>query len=215
VPLLLVDLDNTLIDREACFRRWADDFAEEHSLAAGARTWLVEADGDGYVPRAEFFAAARARFGLVPTAEELVDGYGRDYAERTVPPGPEAMRQLATLRERGWRIGLVTNGNARQYRKLEVAGLGPQLDGVCVSELEGVAKPDAAIFRLAAERCGMPLEGAWMVGDHPEYDIAGAARLGLSTIWLRRGRMWALAEVEPTHTVDSLEEALGLLLELG
>jgi putative hydrolase of the HAD superfamily len=54
-----------------------------------------------------------------------------------------------------------------------------------------------------------------MAGDNPEADIAGGARVGLRTIWLRRGREWPLDDVEPTHTVDTLDEALDLLLGLS
>jgi putative hydrolase of the HAD superfamily len=53
-----------------------------------------------------------------------------------------------------------------------------------------------------------------MAGDNPEADIVGAAALGLETIWLRRSRDWPLEDVQPTHAVDTLDEALDLLLAL-
>jgi phosphoserine phosphatase len=36
VPLLLVDLDNTLVDRAGAFERWARGFASEHAAASAA-----------------------------------------------------------------------------------------------------------------------------------------------------------------------------------
>jgi putative hydrolase of the HAD superfamily len=40
MPLVLFDLDNTLIDRAASFRRWATHFAEVHSLGPEDVAWL-------------------------------------------------------------------------------------------------------------------------------------------------------------------------------
>jgi FMN phosphatase YigB (HAD superfamily) len=41
-----------------------------------------------------------------------------------------------------------------------------------ISEGAGVRKPGARAFQLAAEAVGLPLEGGWMIGDHPVADIA-------------------------------------------
>lgn len=45
--LLLIDLDNTLIDRTAAFKGWATTRFGESEVP-----WLVEADRDGYERRA-------------------------------------------------------------------------------------------------------------------------------------------------------------------
>jgi putative hydrolase of the HAD superfamily len=111
-------------------------------------------------------------------------------------------------------VGLVTNGSPSQARKVEVAGIGELLDAVCISEVEAVSKPDPGLFQLAAERCGVPLDG-WMVGDHPQADIGGGRAAGLRTIWLRRGREWTEPAFRPDVTADSLEEALAFLVESG
>jgi putative hydrolase of the HAD superfamily len=44
VPLLLLDLDNTLVDRAAAFRRRAAGFAASVGGAAAGADWLVTAD---------------------------------------------------------------------------------------------------------------------------------------------------------------------------
>jgi len=40
-PLALFDLDNTLIDRESAFRRWAQDFCQARNLPEGSVERLV------------------------------------------------------------------------------------------------------------------------------------------------------------------------------
>jgi putative hydrolase of the HAD superfamily len=214
MPLLLIDLDNTLVDRDACFERWAEGFVAEHELE-DALPWLVEQDEDGFVPRHLFFERVRARFGLAHSVRELVSAYREDYPKLAAPPAPAAVTSLEELRADGWKIAIVTNGSASQAAKVEAAALSELVDACCISEVEGVAKPQAEIFRRAAARCGCALDGAWMVGDNPEADIAGAVALGLRTVWLARGRTWAERDYAPTAVAGSLTEALRIVSSGG
>lgn len=207
MPLLLIDLDDTLIDRRAGFRNWARDFCAAHGLGDEVE-WLAQVDESGYRARNEFHAAVRERFGLAQDTDELTAAYDRDYPKFAVTPTAESLALLRRLRATGWRIGVVTNGGPLQLRKLETAGLAGLVDVCCVSQVEGVRKPAAGIFERAADLCGEPLAGAWMLGDNPEADIGGAHALGLATIWFRHGRDWVERDFTPTLVVDSLEQAL-------
>jgi len=213
MPLLLIDLDDTLIDRRAGFRNWARDFCARYGPGDEV-AWLEEIDAFGYTPREEFFALVRDRFSLTETLAELLAGYDDEYPTYALPPDDRALELLHELRSKGWRIGVVTNGRSLQFRKLEAAGLTGLIDTCCISGIEGVRKPDPLIFELAAERCGEPLTGAWMAGDNPQADIGGAHALGLETIWFRHGRDWAEPSFAPTFQVDALAEALAHLNEL-
>ncbi len=214
MPLLLIDLDDTLIDRRAGFRNWAHDFCARRGIDVGAVPWLEEIDAFGYTPREEFLARIRDRFSLTETLAELLADYDEEYPTYALPPGDRALELMRKLRAKGWRIGVVTNGRNLQSRKLDAAGLTGLVDTCCVSGVEGVRKPDPRIFELAAERCGEPLAGGWMAGDNPQADIGGADALGLGTIWFRHGRDWDEPSFAPTLQVDTLEEALGHLNEL-
>jgi len=213
VPLLLIDLDDSLIDRSAGLRLWAEGFCARHGLGDEI-DWIVEADGRGYTPRLDFHIALRERFGLEATAEELAQRYDDEYPELAQRPSDRSLALLTQLRAAGWRIGVVTNGRALQERMIAAAGLSGLIDACCVSGVDGARKPDRAIFELAAARCGEPLAGAWMAGDNPDADMRGAHALGLSTIWFRHGREWVEPDFEPTLVVDSLEEALAHLAGL-
>jgi putative hydrolase of the HAD superfamily len=46
-----------------------------------------------------------------------------------------------------------------------------------------VGKPDPRVFQAALQACGASAKETAMVGDNLEWDIAGAARLGLLTVW--------------------------------
>lgn len=87
----------------------------------------------------------------------------------------------------GVRFGLITNGDlAFQHRKVEAVGLDARIEHMIASGEVGVAKPDAAIFRHACALFGTePAETAY-VGDRLRTDAIGAARAGLTGVWLNR-----------------------------
>ena len=214
MPLLLLDLDNTLVDRASAFRRWAEGFVAEHrpDLDGGVE-WLVLADRDGYEPRDELALRVRDKFDLGP--RELSDlatalRWGMADHLELDPAVPQA---LEGARAAGWTPVIVTNGTVEQQeRKLSLTGLDRLVAGWVVSEAAGVKKPDGRIFRLAAEAAGASLAGAWMVGDSAHADIAGAHRLGLRSVWLHRGRQWREEGFAPTQVADDCAQAVSSVL---
>lgn len=215
-PVALFDLDNTLFDRAAAFRRWAERFADQHGLGDEGSRWFCATDDDGLAERAALFGAAKQHFGLPQTVAELVAAYRRDYPAYFAPAGP-AIAALTSLRRAGWLIGVVTNGPPSQHEKLSRAGLTGLVDVCCVSEELGWDKPDPRIFQEAVRRCGGDLRSGqvWMVGDAPVPDIGGGRRVGCRTIWLHRGRTWTVEEYAPDVIVGSVGEAADVLLTSG
>ena len=207
--MLLLDLDNTVADRDAAFAHWV-----QVSLSAWApddeagRRFLEEHDDDGRRPRLEFLADVRERFARPESVEALLVEYRRLTLAGFPPMNEEAKQQLQSMRKSGWRIAVVTNGDSGvQEATAERVGLTPLLDGCVVSETVGIRKPDPRIFELAAQRCGEPAIGAWMIGD-AEADIIGAAQAGMHSAWLAREREWARDDVLPDVVAAGLTEAL-------
>lgn len=91
---------------------------------------------------------------------------------------------LDTLRERGLKLGLVSNAIDPPdllHRDLAELGVAERLDVAVFSSEIGRRKPDPAIFRYALDRLGVEPERALMVGDRVAIDVAGAAALGMRT----------------------------------
>jgi len=180
--LACFDLDNTLVDRDGAFLAWARWWVEREGLGEQAIEWLVAHDDGGFRPRPQLFAGVRQAFGVATSVGELVAAYDREHPAFTWVE-PAVLDGLASLRTAGWRVAVVTNGNVvQQTGKLEHTGIADAVDYCCVSEAAGVRKPDARIFGIAAEGAGATLEGGWMVGDHPAYDVAGGKNANLNTI---------------------------------
>jgi putative hydrolase of the HAD superfamily len=180
--LLLIDLDNTLIDRRAAFKRWSDSrYGPAHTR------WLIEADRDGYEPRESLAARIAERFGesYPEVLADLMAGMVDQLA-----PDPSVDEALRSAKAAGFVPVVVTNGSvAQQEAKLHHTGLDRLVAAWTISEAAGVRKPDRRIFETAAASVGLPLSG-WMIGDNPAYDIGGGKAAGLRTAWVSNGSPW-------------------------
>jgi HAD superfamily hydrolase (TIGR01549 family) len=214
--LAFFDLDNTLLDRDAAFSRWLDEFVTDHGLDGAAHAWLIRADSLRAGSMDGFFARVREKFSLASTVDDLWRQYRRRMPE-LAECRPEDRAALAQLRAAGWKTAIVTNGMTdNQQGKINRTGLASLVDAWCISGEVGIRKPDRGIFELAAQRCGTQLDhGGWMVGDSVTLDITGGRAAGLRTIWIRRGRSWPHGETAADRQVDTAADAVKALLNPG
>lgn len=212
MPLLLCDLDETLVDRAGAFHRWARDFAHRYDAGDHFANWLIDIDDDGTASREAFFEAVKTRLGLDATTEELLANYHRTYST-FFQPEPSVATALETARRAGWTIAVVTNGDAHQTRKIAAVGLEPHLDVVCISAVEDAWKPDPRLLQIAAARAGLGLDGdSWMIGDNAHADIGAAVAAEIRSVWLRRGRQWPRSDYAPTAEADTFACAVDIVL---
>jgi putative hydrolase of the HAD superfamily len=214
LPLLLLDLDDTLIDRAGAFGRLAEGFLREQGLFTPERlAHLVAMDDYGRFRRRAYLAWMVEHLGLETALDEVLAGYEIDFIAQLGPAAPATLAALEGARARGWAIGVVTNGDHLQERKIRQAGLERYIDGLIASDLVGHQKPDPEIFRIAARQLGGTLDGAWMVGDLASTDIAGAVAAGISSVWIHHGRQWYEPGFQPTLMAGSAAEAVCLVLD--
>jgi putative hydrolase of the HAD superfamily len=99
----------------------------------------------------------------------------------------DALPVLDALRERGLKIGLLSNSS----RDLDefVAHHGLAADAVLTSHVHGKTKPHRTIFRAMLARLAVEPDEALMVGDTIEDDVEGALAVGMRAVLLdREGR---------------------------
>lgn len=192
IRAVLFDFDDTLQDFRAAFPLFADWFLRRRfpqlsDQKRAERVRFMQQNNDrGYIRWQEYVDLLKQSWDWqdAPTAREMADEYIVKDAEHIVLR-PDALLVLQTLRDRGYPIGLVTNGaSVMQHRKLEVCRLRPYLDTAAVSGEEGVHKPDPELFRRAAMRLGVPCQNCLFVGDHPINDMDGALAAGMHAAYL-------------------------------
>jgi putative hydrolase of the HAD superfamily len=93
-------------------------------------------------------------------------------------------RLLAELAERGFELGVVSNGCGNVEKLCADFGYTPFLSAIVDSRCVGVCKPDPAIFTHALHELGREPGETMMVGDSFERDIVPAKLLGMKTAWL-------------------------------
>lgn len=113
------------------------------------------------------------------------------------------------LKARGLRLGIISNWDSRLVRLLTGLGFGELLDDIVSSADVGLHKPDPRIFELACGRLGVSPHEAAHIGDHHYADVLGASAVGMRAILIdRHGSIDP--QSAPVHTLDGIEEALGV-----
>jgi putative hydrolase of the HAD superfamily len=121
---------------------------------------------------------------------------------------PGALETLGALRERGYRLGVVSNADGRVRMLLEEAGLATHLEVILDSAHLGVEKPDPRIFLAATEALHLLPSSCAYVGDVYEIDILGARAAGLRPILIG-----ASPAPDPVERVAKLSDLLRLFPE--
>ncbi|MET8474265.1 HAD family hydrolase [Streptomyces sp. NPDC006422] len=212
MPLLMLDLDNTLVDRDAAFRASVRALLADHGLPCADLDRVIELDAHGYAARHDVAAALIDRYReTVPASaiHALLDDGGARY----VVLDDSVRDALNRARASGWTPVIVTNGGTRQQEaKIVNTGLDRLVQGWAVSESVGHKKPEPEIFRAAGDIAGVTLSGAWVVGDSPHADIGGAHALRLPSVWVSNGRAWTETSYRPTESADDVAAAIGHVL---
>lgn len=189
---VIFDFDDTLQDRTAAFLTVARELISRHMHTVDveqreqyARQLCVENAG-GYVDYGSFFHSFVERwpFDEGVTGEQLLWEYHRLFPLCSTLY-PETSAVLEEVRRRGYRVGIITNGNPLlQNRKLDITDLRLNTDVALISGDEGIHKPHPELFRRAAARLCVAPKNCIFVGDHPINDIQGAIGAGMQAIYL-------------------------------
>jgi putative hydrolase of the HAD superfamily len=100
---------------------------------------------------------------------------------------PGAQSTLDLLRSRGYRLGLLTNGDGETQRyKIERFDLAKYFETILIEGEIGHGKPDARIYRLALSTLGLKPEQTYMVGDNLSWDVEAPQKMGIKAIWIDR-----------------------------
>lgn len=93
---------------------------------------------------------------------------------------------ISTLRERGLKLGIVSNWDLRLPFLLKDFGLEEPFDQITFSAKEGIEKPNPKLFLSCLAAMNVPPEQALHVGDHPIDDFEGAQAAGMAAVLIDR-----------------------------
>ena len=209
IRAVFFDVGDTLVHVHPSF---SDVFSSVLAGAGHERSAAEVTDASGHI-FARFSEAARER-SLWTTSPERsrafwTSVYERMLAELGIPQGDglaerlyreltrmenyvlfdDVRPTLAALVDRELQLGVISNFEAWLEEWFGMHDLLELLPVRVISGIEGIEKPDEAIYRLGLERAGVDASEAAYVGDNPEFDVAPPAALGMFPVLIdRRGR---------------------------
>lgn len=229
---VLFDLDDTLHDDTSAYHNAAEEVAHEvaaeHGIDAAALKAAYVAESEGFWKRLtadqlrtrlakvrlELWHSALKNVGLddLDLAERSADNYHL-YRKRHLALFPGAVDLLRSLRARGIKLGILTNGvSETHHEKIALLQLTELFDAIFLADEVGMVKPDPLLFAHACQKLQAPPAASAMVGDRYDRDIAGALDAGLFTIWMNVRDETLPQGARPPHvTVTSLPEVASVL----
>lgn len=201
ITTLLFDWDGTVVDSaqlglsayEKAFAELGVAFDHETYRAVYSPNWLSVYEGLG-LPKEKW-----------PRADELwTHHYGEQSAELIAGAG----EMLAQLRQKGYRMGVVSSGNdCRVNREINELGLAGFFEVVICHEQISNRKPHPEGLETAMRALDCAPTEAGYVGDTPE-DIEMGKGAGVLTVGVRSDypTSWKLEGSQPDILIESLTE---------
>ena len=144
------------------------------AMSGGAGAWAAHERGE--LTSAQFnFAFAAELEGI--GADGVDVGQLMRRIEEAVVVRPKLLVAVERLRAEGFTVAAVTN----KWRSMPVSDLRSHFDLMIESYVEGVRKPEEAIYLLLLERLGVPAEKVVFLDDIGA-NLKAARGLGMSTI---------------------------------
>ena len=218
-PVVLIDLDNTILDfnaaeRVALTRALTDQGipADEAMLRRyheiNIQHWeMLE---DGLLTREEvlvkrFEALFRER-GVEADAFRMQEMYESNLSRGHwfVPGAPELLEALYGF----YRLFICSNGvGFVQDGRIASAGLAPYFEDIFISERIGGNKPERAFFETCFARIpAFRRERALMLGDSLTSDIRGGINAGIRTCWYNPQGKENPGPIRPDWEIRTLEQ---------
>lgn len=135
----------------------------------------------GVMRREDVFASLKK--GLSPDVQEGIDFFFEKAVWNFVKPFPYSRHWLSSLKERGYKLFILSNYPAWLWSENEknIFDFLDSIDGKVVSGFEGVIKPDPAIYQLLLSRYSLTASECVFLDDMEE-NITGARAQGLHGI---------------------------------
>lgn len=222
MPLLkavIFDLDNTLTDfmrmkREAV-RAAVEAMVEaglDYDVDKGHKAILVIYDAKGYENQEvldEFLTEVTGAVNYKYLAAGIV-AYRRA-REASLVLYPHVNVTLMALAKDGFRLGVVSDAPGREaWLRLCYLNLHHMFDAVVTFDDTGVHKPAPEPFEAICKLLGVEPAEALMVGDWPERDLQGAARLGMHTAFARYGNSHGVTSSDADYTLDKIDQIIDI-----
>jgi HAD superfamily hydrolase (TIGR01509 family) len=195
--------EKTLVDADARYRQLRREIIEHgNELSAEACLESVFGEMEIDIPEPEI------RSGVENLMRESLKG---------ASPIPGAVETVRSLHEMGIPIGVVSSAVYHPFLEWTLASFGilDAISTVITSASAGFYKSRPEIYLHAAELLNAAPARMIHIGDSLRFDVGGAARAGMRTVWLSHGQpSTAVSSFNPDLTLHTLEQSAPEILRL-
>lgn len=180
---VIFDMDGVIIDSEPIHVKLEKEILEE---AGGDYSQIKPTDFMGTTD-AELWRTLKERFHLTFSVEELIHIKRERFIANLdqIPLVDHVLAFMATLRARGYKLGLASANNKRAVEAVKDRfGLAKFIDVFIHGELVAKGKPDPEIFLVAAREMGLKPEDCLVIED-TRNGVLAAKRAGMKCIGFR------------------------------
>lgn len=122
---------------------------------------------------------------------------------------PETKEVLSTLKNKNYRLGIISNFDSRVYDVMRSLEINEFFDKFVISSEAGHAKPDPNIYHIALRKIGADPKECLHIGDNIYNDFHGPRALGIHALLLDRENDYE--SIGEQHKIRSLNELPELL----
>ncbi len=195
---VLWDLDDTVYSRVEAARKTFFGMFREHlypkqneKFIQDAVAYMMTKVKRNSMIDEESFQALLAKFPSdIPYCRETCVNYYYEHIGEFAEAFPEVIEVIKKLKEKGIKIGLVTNVAEdrveSQWKKITTMNLEPLFDVMVLSGELGIHKPNRGIFDEATKQLGVAHEECIFVGDDPHSDVDGGLKADMEVVWIDR-----------------------------
>lgn len=94
----------------------------------------------------------------------------------------EIIPMLDGIRERGVKVGLISNCFSEEASVIRKSVLFPYFDAICLSYEQGIRKPDAEIFARCVDQLKVKADECLYVGDGGSHELEAARAAGMNAV---------------------------------
>jgi putative hydrolase of the HAD superfamily len=117
------------------------------------------------------------------------------HTRRALAPRPNAVATVAQVKDRGHKLGLLSNCSIEIPILWHETAFADLIDHPVFSSRERLKKPDSRIYHLACKRLGVPPECCIYIADGENYELKAAAAVGIHPVLIRSSSQETRGEV--------------------
>lgn len=207
---VILDLDDTLYSEKQYVRSGYKAVAEYLGrIEATEKMWRYFEEGKAAID------AYLEEIGEQHKKTDCISVYREHTPEINLYEGAEEL--IASLKENGIKVGIITDGRpSGQRKKIEALGLDDLVDDIIVTdELGGVQfrKPCDIAFRIMQRKWRIPFEQLVYVGDNPVKDFQAAKQLGMQSVFVNNPDGLYSSEKNDSFELNEVKDIKSLCLK--